>query len=382
MGFERHAREMLPHARPDVRSRLEQAIRCGVMAEARNGSRSNWFGIPGELSPNLELLQLITGKWVHQAVYAAAELGIADRLKDGPRPSAEVARDCRANDDAVYRLMRALANVGVLEEREQRTFALTPIGQFLRSDVPGSLRGYARFVGYAPTWKAWGETVHSVRSGEPGFEHAFGENIFDWYAKHLDESAVFDEAMTSLSTSEAVAVSEAFDFSGIATLADVGGGRGYLLSTILARNPAMKGILFDLPHVVSGAPPLLRQLGVEGRVRVESGSFLETAPGGADAIIMKHIIHDWNDEDSVRILKSCHRALPEGGRILVVEAVVPPPGQAGWAKLLDLEMLVLTPRGRERTEQEYAQLFAAGSFRLTRTVPTPSPVSIVEGERV
>ncbi len=344
-------------------------------------SRSNWFGVPGELSPNMELLQLIVGKWVHQAVYVAAELGIADRLKDGPRPSAAVARDCRANDDAVYRLMRALANVGVLEEREQRTFALTPIGQLLRSDVPGSLRGYARFVGYAPTWKAWGETVHSVRTGEPGFERAFGENIFDWYAEHLDESAVFDEAMTALSSTEAVAVAEAFDFSGIASLGDVGGGRGYLLATILARNPAMKGILFDLPHVVAGAPPLLRQLGVEGRVRVEAGSFLETAPRGVDAIIMKHIIHDWNDEDSLRILTSCHRALPEGGRILVVEAVVPPSGQPGWAKLLDLEMLVLTPRGRERTEREYAQLFSAGRFRLTRVVPTASPVSVVEGER-
>lgn len=345
-------------------------------------SKSNWFGIPGELPPNMELLQLIIGKWVNQAIYAAAELGIADRLKDGPRPSAEVSRDCGADGDAIYRLMRALANIGVLEEREGRAFALTPIGQFLRSDVPGSLRGFARFTAYEPTWKAWGETVHSVRTGEPGFERAFGENLFDWYAKHLDESAVFDDAMTAISSTESAAVAEAFDFSGIATLTDVGGGRGYLLATILERNRAMKGILFDLPHVVAGAPPLLREHGVESRVRVESGSFLETAPAGADAIIMKHIIHDWNDEDSIRILQNCHRALPKGGRILVVEAVVPPPGQAGWAKLLDLEMLILTPRGRERTEQEYAKLFAAGGFRLTRIVPTASAVSVVEGERI
>jgi hypothetical protein len=343
--------------------------------------RENWFGIPGELPPNIELLQLIVGKWVHQAIYAAAELGIADRLKDGPRPSAEVARDCGADTDAVYRLMRALANVGVLEEHDGRAFALTPVGECLRGDMPQSLRGFARFVGYQPTWTAWGELIHSVRTGEPAFEHVFGEQIFDWYAKHLKESAVFDEAMTAISTTESMAVAEAFEFSGIATLADVGGGRGYLLSTILERNPTMNGILFDLPHVVAGAPPLLREHRVADRVRVESGSFLESAPRGADAVIMKHIIHDWNDADSVRILQSCHRVLPSGGRVLAVEAVVPPPGQPGWAKLLDLEMLALTPRGRERTEQEFAKLFGAAGFRLTRVVPTASAVSVVEGAR-
>jgi hypothetical protein len=340
----------------------------------------NWFGMPGELPPNMELLQLIVGKWVTQAIYTAAELAIADRLKDGPRASAEVARDCGANEDAMYRLMRALANVGVLEEREGRAFALTPMGEFLCSDTPFSLRGFARFVGYEPSWKAWGEMVHSVRTGEPGFERAFGQNLFDWFVKHPDESAVFDEAMTGVSSTQAAAVAEAFDFSPIAVLADVGGGRGSLLATILDRNPRMKGVLFDLPHVVAGAPPLLRERGVADRVRVESGSFLESAPAGVDAIIMKHIIHDWNDADSVRILQSCHRALSKGGRVLVVEAIVPPPGQPGWAKLLDLEMLALTPRGRERTEQEFAQLFAAAGFRLTRVVPTASMVSLVEAE--
>ncbi|MGH7342518.1 MAG: methyltransferase, partial [Candidatus Rokuibacteriota bacterium] len=198
---------------------------------------------------------------------------------------------------------------------------------------------------------------------------------------HLEDSAIFDEAMTSVSTVEAQAVAAAVDFPGISTLADVGGGRGFLLATILAANPSLEGILFDLPHVVAGAPSLLRQHGLESRVRVEGGSFLETAPEGADAVIMKHILHDWNDDDSIRILRNCHRALPKGGRVLVVEAVVPPPGQPGWAKLLDLEMLVLTPRGRERTEREYAALFERGGFRLTRVVPTLSPVSVVEGER-
>jgi SAM-dependent methyltransferase len=243
------------------------------------------------------------------------------------------------------------------------------------------MRGFARFVGYGPTWKPWGELLHSVRTGEPATDRILGATLFDYYAQHLDESAVFDEAMTSISTVESEAVAASFDFSGVGTLADVGGGRGYLLATILRANPALKGVLFDLPHVVAGAPPLLREQGVEPRVRVEGGSFLERAPEGADAVVMKHILHDWNDDDSIRILRHCHRALPPGGRLFVVEAVVPPPGERGWAKLLDLEMLAITPRGRERTEREYAALFEKGGFRLTRVVPTLSPVAIVEAEK-
>jgi len=342
----------------------------------------NWFGLPGVLPPSLEMLQLITGKWVMQAIYVAAELGIADLLKDGARSSADIARVCKTNADATYRLMRALSNIDVLEERDGRMFALTPLGETLRSDVPGSMRGYARFVGYAPTWTAWGEMLHSVRTGEPAVDHLFGENLFDYYAKHLEESAIFDEAMTSISTVEAHAVADGYDFTGIGTLADVGGGRGYLLATVLKANPAMKGILFDLPRVVEGAPALLREHEVENRVRIKSGSFLETAPKDADAVIMKHIIHDWNDEDCIRILRNCQRVLPKRGRVLVVEAVVPPREQRGWAKLLDLEMLVLTPRGRERTGDEFAKLLRDGGFRLTRVVPTASHVSLVEGERL
>lgn len=345
-------------------------------------ARPNWFGFPGDdLPPNIELLQIIVGKWATQAVYVAAELGIADRLGDGAHTSAEIARACRTDDDATYRLMRALSNVGVLEEREGRVFALTDMGQFLRADVPGSLRGFARFVGYAPTWRPWGELLHSVRTGEPATDKILGGTLFDYYAEHLDESAVFDEAMTSISTVEAEAVAGAFDFSGVSVLADVGGGRGYLLATILRANPSLRGVLFDLPHVVAGAPPLLREQGVESRVRVEGGSFLETAPAGVDAVVMKHILHDWNDDDAIRILRHCHRVLPPGGRVFVVEAVVPPPGERGWAKLLDLEMLAITPRGRERTEREYARLLEKGGFRLTRVVPTPSPAAVVEGEK-
>jgi hypothetical protein len=345
-------------------------------------STQNIFGLPGDLPPNLELLQMVSGKWMHQAIYVAAELGVADQLASGPRTSGEVARACGTDDDATYRLLRALANVGVLEEREERVFALRPMGEYLRGDVPGSLRAYARLAGSRPAWQAWGETLHSVRTGEPGFEHAYGRTLFDWYADHLDEAAIFDEAMTAISANEAAAVAESFDFSGIGTVADVGGGRGFLLATLLERNATMRGILFDLPRVVDGASALLHQHGVADRVRIVGGNFLETCPDGADAVVMKHILHDWNDRDAIRILTQCHGHLPGGGRVLVVEAVVPPADRVGWAKMLDLEMLMMTPRGRERTEREYATLFEAAGFRLTRVVPTTSPVSVIEGARI
>lgn len=344
-------------------------------------SSSNWFGLPGELPPGLRLLELIVAKWASQAICAAAELGIPDHLADGPRSADDVAAACGADADATYRLMRALGNVGVLAEGESRVFTLTPVGEFLRSDAPGSMRGFARFTGRAPAWKAWGEMAHSVRTGEPGVEKALGQNLFDYFGEHLEESAIFDEAMTSISGAEAAAVAEALDCSGIRTLADVGGGRGFLLATILARHPGMRGILFDLPHVLAGAPSLLEEHGVAGRVSLRGGSFLETAPGGADAVVMKHILHDWNDDSCLQILRHVHAALPPGGRLLVVEAVVPGPGQRGWAKLLDLEMLAVTPRGRERTPAEFGALFSAGGFRMTRVVPTASMVSVVEGVR-
>ncbi|MGH7803990.1 MAG: methyltransferase [Candidatus Binatia bacterium] len=338
----------------------------------------NWFGFPGELPPPLALNQLVLGKWVSQAVAVAADLDVADRLASGPRTSAELAAEIGVNEDGLYRLLRALANADVLVEEPGRRFALTEIGQFLRRDVPGSLHGWARMAGHAPWWRPWGELLHSVRTGEPAFPVVFGEGPFEYLAKHPEEAAVFNESMTSISRLEAEAVAAGYDFSGIGTLADVGGGHGFLLGTILRAHANLRGLLFDLPHVVAGASEVLRTLGVEPRCRIAGGSFFDSGPAGADAVILKHVLHDWDDADATKILANCAGVLPSGGRVLVAEMVVPPPGEKHFAKLLDLEMLVITDRGRERTEEEYGALFRAAGLRPSRLVPTLSPVSIVE----
>ena len=338
----------------------------------------NWFGFPGDLPPPLALNQLVIGKWVSQAISVAADLDVADRLAGGARTSAELAAEIGINEDGLYRLLRALANVDVLVEEPGRRFSLAEMGQFLRRDVPGSVHGWARMAGHAPWWRPWGELLHSVRTGAPAFPVVFGEGPFEYLAKHPEESAVFNESMTSISGLEAEAVAAAYDFSGVTTLADVGGGHGFLLATILRAHPHIRGVLFDLPHVVAGAPETFASFGVGDRCRIVPGSFFEAAPEGADAILMKHILHDWDDADSTRILSRAARALPAGGRMLVAEMVVPPPGESHFAKLLDLEMLAITDRGRERTEEEYAALFRASGLRPSRVVPTPSMVSVVE----
>jgi hypothetical protein len=268
--------------------------------------------------------------------------------------------------------------VGLFAEGADRRFNLTPLGQRLRSDHPESLAGYARFTGHDCTWRPWGQLAYSVKTGMPAFDHVFGEPIFEYFSKHPEASAVFDNAMTSNSNKEAGAVAAAYDFKGVKTLMDVAGGHGLLLATVLRQHKAMRGVLFDLPHVAAGAAATFARTGVTERARIESGDFFKELPSGADAIVMKHILHDWDDESSRRILHTCHRALGPRGKVLIVETVVPPGNTPHFGKLLDLQMLVLTPRGRERTKSEFAELLRGAGFRMSRIVPTAGPASIVE----
>ncbi|WP_394833014.1 acetylserotonin O-methyltransferase [Pendulispora rubella] len=334
------------------------------------------------LAPAVVLMQLITGKWVSQAISVAAELGVADQLKDGARSSDELAAAVGANEDALYRLLRALTNVGLFQEDAARRFQLTELGQYLRRDVHGNLNGYARFLGEEHMWNAWGQLRHSVRTGEPAFDHVYGEPIFDYVAKAPDVAAVFQDAMTSISGAAGRAIAAAYDFGSVRKLVDVGGGHGFLLATILAANPRLKGVVFDVPHVVEGARQLLRAENLGDRIEVVSGDFFDAVPQGGDAYIMKHIIHDWDDARSIAILRNCHRAMVPGGKLLVVDQVVPAPNEVDFAKLMDLEMLALTPGGRERTADEFRKIFAAAGFTLTRIVPTEAYLSVVEGQAV
>jgi hypothetical protein len=332
----------------------------------------------GPPASSLALQNLIFGKWIAQAVSVAAKLGIADLLKDGPRACDELARANQVDKFALYRLLRALASVGVFTEVGSRHFALTPTAEYLRSDIDGSMRAVATMAGEDWTWRPWGELYQCVKTGERAFDRIFGIPPFAYLAKNPSAAANFDEAMTGWSMQNSAAVAAAYDFSGIGTLMDVGGGHGYLLATILKANSSMRGILCDTPEVALGAKARITSLGLADRCQIVAGDFLASVPAGADACILKSVIHDWDDQHATTILQNCRQALNPGGRVLLAEMVIPPGNDPHIGKLLDLEMLVMVG-GHERTETQFGDLFASAGLRLTRIVPTASPMCVIEG---
>ena len=334
-----------------------------------------------ELPPPAVLMQLLSGSMVAQAISTAAQLNIADHMAGGARTAAEIAQSAAVHAPSLYRLMRALAMVGVLVEHEGERFTLTPVGECLRSDVRGSQRSMAVMLGRPWRMATLAELPHCVRTGEGAFPKVFGENVFDWFAKHPEEGAIFNGAMTSGSAPTSEGVANAYDFSAFKRIAEIGGGHGALLAAILRAHPATRGALFDLPHVAEGARKTLEEAGVAARAEVVGGSFFDAVPAGCDAYVMKHIIHDWDDERCVTILSRCREAMNPGGKVLVVDSVVPARGVPSFAKLLDLQMLMTTDGGKERTEGEFAELLAKADLKLSRVVPTPYRVSIVEATR-
>jgi hypothetical protein len=325
------------------------------------------------------MLQMVTGYWVAQSIYAAAKLGIADHLSDRAQSTEVLAQLTETDPRSLYRLLRALSSIGVFVETEPGWFALTPLATYLQSNQPGSIRDAAIMLGDPEHYASWGNLLHSLRTGESAFENLYGMNVFQHYAQNPQAAAVFDRAMTSFSSAENAGVVTQYDFSSIHTLVDVAGGHGSLLAAILQANPHLNGILFDQPAVVAGAAPLLQSYGVSDRCQVVGGSFFESVPSGADAYLLKHILHDWDDDRSIEILKQCRCAMAGQGRVLVVEQVIPPGNEPFMGKLLDMNMLVMCPGGQERTAAEYEALFEAAGFKLSRIVPTSTMVSIVEG---
>ena len=325
------------------------------------------------------LTQMAFGALLTQALYVAARLGVADLLAAGPRPVAGLAAETNTHERSLYRVLRSLAGAGVFRETEPKTFALTPLAEPLRSDAPDSVRNGMIFMGEEWHFRVWGDMMHSVRTGRPAWGRTHGAEVFDYLAANPAHAEVFNNAMTDMSVITAPAVVEAYDFSSFGTLADIAGGHGYLLAQILKANPGLKGLLFDVPPVVEGAGALLEREGVAARVEKVAGDFFASVPR-ADAYIMKHIIHDWDDERAGLILKNINAAMGPEGRVLIVEVVVPEGNEPHYAKLLDLEMLA-SPGGIERTAEEYAELLAGAGLRLTRIVPTTSPFSVVEAVR-
>lgn len=330
------------------------------------------------LSEEQALARMLVGAWVTQGVYVVADLGVADHLADGPRTAAELAAAVGADADSLYRVLCAVADAGVLREDPRGRFSLTPLGERLRTGVPGSQRHFAIMAG-AEFYRTWGGLLHAVKSGREAFREMHGMSWFEYMAQHPGRHAIYDAAMNGVHGPETEPMLDAYDFSGFGTVMDVGGGNGLVLAAMLRRNPALEGILFELPGVAERARRDLAGLGLGDRLRVVAGDFFSAVPAGADAYLMRHVIHDWQDEQACAILRNCREAMGSKGRVLVVESVIPPPGRPSFGRWLDLMMLLVG--GRERTEEQFRRLFASAGLELTRVVPTAREVSVLEGVR-
>jgi hypothetical protein len=331
---------------------------------------------PRQLPPSAALLQMMSGFWVSAAIYAVAKLGLADYLADGPVSVDDLAQKVDSHPGALYRLLRALASAGLFTEVESRRFALTPLGECLRTGVPGSLRSYA-ITAKEMGWEPWGQLLHSIKTGGTAFEHVHGMGYFDYLKERPELAGLFNEAMTGFVTMNGFAVAEAYDFTLMSKIVDVGGGHGALTSAILKKYPKMSSIIFDLPDVVEGTGKKLRAAGVSDRCECVGGDFFKDVPSGGDVYLMASIIHDWDDDRAIAILKNCRRAMSDSAKLLLVEMVIPPGDVPFFGKLLDLMMLV-NFGGRERTEAEYKDLLAAAGLRLTKIMPTRTPSSLIE----
>ena len=327
------------------------------------------------------MMDMILWAWRVQGISVAAELKIADALADGPLTADELARRVGADPDAIARLMRALIGEGIFTRRRDGRFALNALGETLRSDAPMSMAGMARMVGHPAYREHWSGLADAVRTGEAYVPKLRGMSSWEYLDQQPEFAAIFNDAMTSVSEFAVEPVVAAYDFSAFPTIVDIGGGHGRLLSAIIAATPGSSGILFDLPQVVEGAAELLAKHGVEDRVRVEGGSFLDSVPEGGDAYVMKNIIHDWADAESVTILKNIRRAAKPGDTLLLVEFVIPEHDREFIGKWADMEMLVQLG-AQERTAGEYRKLYEQAGFQMTRVVPTAGPISIVEGRAV
>jgi hypothetical protein len=318
--------------------------------------------------PWLDLLGLINSFQITQAIHVASTLRVADYLHDRARSAGELEALTKSHPDSLYRLLRALAAVGVFREDEGGKFGLTPMGDCLRADSATPLGAWAEVVGSSYFWQAWGHLLHSVQTGENAFQSLNGKGVWKFRAEHPEYGATFDQAMTQLSLGSAEALIRACDFSSFRHIVDVGGGQGLMLAAILRANPQIRGTLFDQPQVVAGAKAVLVEGGVIDRCNVVGGSFFETVPEGADAYLMRVVIHDWEDDAAFAILKVCRRAMVENAKLLLIERLIAPPNEMPAAKFADLNMLV-SPGGRERTREQFSELLTKSGFEVTRVFP-------------
>jgi hypothetical protein len=320
---------------------------------------------------NIQLMQLTTACWASRCLHVVAELGVADALGDQPQSTEALAKATSTQPQALYRVLRLLASLGIFEWRNG-TWNHTESSRFLRSNHPESLRDYVRMLGLPVFWSALEDLEHSLRTGECAFAKRHPEGVFAYLAKHPDESRIFDSAMTSKSHRDIAAILPAYGFSQFATIADIAGGRGHLLRAILKSSPKTQGILFDQPHVVAEVAPEDGE-----KLTVIGGNFFTDSMPKADAYLLMNIIHDWPDAESIKILSAIRRAMSKRARVLIIETVVPDAPGPHLSKELDITMMAI-PGGMERTQEEYASLATKCALRLERMVETQSPYSVLE----
>jgi predicted O-methyltransferase YrrM len=330
-----------------------------------------WPSTPGD-----ELTRLFRGFWLSRAIYVAVELGIADLLADGPRMVADLAATTNTHAPSLYRVLRLLASEGVFAEAEDGRFELTPRAAALRQGSP--LRLQVLFLGRQASWQAAGNLSHTVRTGETAFEQVHGVDFFEYNRQHPEDQALFDQLMTSQTRPVARAVAEKYDFSSIASIIDVGGGQGASAIEILTAHPHLRGAVFDQPAVAAKAISAIAKAGLSERCEGIGGDFFASVPDGHDAYLLKYILHDWDDQECIAILRSCRRAMGPGGRLLVVEAIMPPGNEPSFGKTQDINMLI-NVGGSERTEAEYRALYRAAGFELTRCIHIMGDLHVIEG---
>ena len=332
------------------------------------------------LPPRIIMTQMIFGLVVTKAIYCVAKLNIADTLAaEGPMNASALAAKSGAHAESLYRLMRALASIGIFREDQNGNFSLTPMAECLRDDSPDSVKAMA--LGIGNVWfKAYSELMYPIQTGKPGFEHAMGMPVFEYLTTHPEEGKIFDRMMTDIHGGETAPMIDNYDFSAFKTIVDVGGGNGEVITSILQKNKEVKGILFDLPEVIDRARQNIASKGLNDRCRLEAGNFFESVVKGGDAYIMRHIIHDWSDADAVTILSNCRKAMNPGGKVLVVEAVIQEGNEPSPFKLLDITMLMVG--GKERTKKQFEDIFSKAGLKLNRVVPFQNDLSVVEGVAV
>ena len=331
-------------------------------------------------TPQEQVIQIMLAFWTSRALWAAARLRLADHVESGPKTAAELAAATETHEPSLRRLLRVLAASGFFAQDADGRYVQTPLSATLRSGAPGSLRATVDSIFGGEQYDAWGGLLHSLRTGHTAFDYLFGEDIWTYYTRQQEAGRLFDAAMTEATAVYVPQVLEAYDFAGIDRLVDVAGGQGALLAAVLAKYPTITGVLFDLPAVAEAAYRRVVAHGLASRCAVVGGDMFDSVPVGGDAYQLKWILHDWDDEHCVRILRNIRRAMTPGGRVLVIESVVPEGNEPSFAKLMDLNMLVMTG-GRERTEAEFRALYDRAGFDLTRVVPTAGPLSVIEGVR-